>query len=68
LIIALAFWLIPLHLGAATEAALVVGGTMAGCLLLHEVVIRRSDWLRPLFGLKPMRKPLPLPDARPVAG
>ena len=68
LIIALAFWLIPLKLEAAIEAALVVGGTIAGCLLLHEVVIRRSPLLRPLFGLKQVRKPWPLPDASPVAG
>jgi surface polysaccharide O-acyltransferase-like enzyme len=52
LIIALAYHLVPLHLGPITEAALVVGGTIAGCLLLHEFVIRRSGVLRPLFGLK----------------
>ena len=52
LIIALAYWLIPMHLGAVVEASLVVGGTIAGCLLLHELLIRRIRWLRPLFGLK----------------
>jgi surface polysaccharide O-acyltransferase-like enzyme len=57
LIVALAWWLIPMRLGAATEASLVVAGTIAGCLLLHEGLIRRSGWLRPLFGLKPRRKP-----------
>lgn len=52
LIIVLAYWLIPLHLGPLAEPALVVGGTVAGCLLLHEAVIRRVPVLRPLFGLK----------------
>ena len=53
--VALAFWLVPLRLGAALEATLVVGGTLAACALGHEVV-RRVPLLRPLFGLK-MRRP-----------
>lgn len=52
LIVALAYGLIPMHLGPVAEGALVVGGTVAGCLLLHEFVIRRNRVLRPLFGLK----------------
>jgi surface polysaccharide O-acyltransferase-like enzyme len=57
LIVALAYALVPLRLGPLVESALVVGGTAAGCLLLHECLIRRSPLLRPLFGLKAM--PLP---------
>lgn len=53
LIIAIAYWLIPMKLGGGLEAALVVGGTVAGCLMVHEYLIRRVGWLRPLFGLKP---------------
>ncbi|RZA17345.1 MAG: acyltransferase, partial [Proteobacteria bacterium] len=52
LIVALAYWLVPLRMGGVAEALLVVGGTIAGCLLLHEFCIRRVDVLRPLFGLK----------------
>ncbi|WP_257387232.1 acyltransferase family protein [Tahibacter caeni] len=52
LIVLIAYWLAPLRLGAAAECALVVAGTVAGCHLLHEYVIRRTGWLRPLFGLK----------------
>ena len=52
LIVLLAYWLIPLNLGGRIESALVIGGTIAGCLLLHECVIRRVGFLRPLFGLK----------------
>ena len=52
LIVPIAFLLVPLQLGAATEAGLVLAGTVAGCLLLHEFVIRRNAVLRPLFGLK----------------
>ncbi len=54
--IALAFWLIPMHLGPVVEPLLVIAGTAAGCLLLHEGVIRRVGWLRPCFGLKAQRR------------
>lgn len=53
-IVGLVYWLAPLHLGAVTEPLLVVAGTVAGCAVLHEGLIRRSAWLRPLFGLKPL--------------
>jgi hypothetical protein len=52
LIVPLAFVLIPLRLGPVVEPLLVLGGTIAGCLLLHEFMIRRIGVLRPLFGLK----------------
>jgi peptidoglycan/LPS O-acetylase OafA/YrhL len=52
--VALAYWLVPLRLGGALEATLVVGGTLAACVLGHELV-RRVGVLRPLFGLKPRR-------------
>ncbi|MBL8298724.1 MAG: acyltransferase family protein [Rhodanobacteraceae bacterium] len=52
LIVLIAYGLVPLKLGGFWEALLVTTGTLAGCWLLHEYVIRRSDWLRPLFGLK----------------
>lgn len=53
LIIAILFTIKPMGLGPWLEPALVLGGTIAGCLLLHEFVIRRVGWVRPLFGLKP---------------
>lgn len=52
LIIMLLYWLAPLKLGPWREPLLVLGGTIAGCAVLHELVIRRVGWLRPLFGLK----------------
>lgn len=45
-----------LGLSAGTEAALLVGATVAGCWAGYEVV-RRVGWLRPLFGLRPAAKP-----------
>lgn len=51
LIVGLAFWLVPMKLGAITEGALILGGTIAGCALGSEA-IKRVPWLRPLFGLK----------------
>lgn len=58
LIVPLAFALVPLRLGPVLEPALVLLGTVFGCLLLHEFVIRRVPLLRPLFGLK--RQPAPV--------
>lgn len=54
LIVPLAFALSPLMLPAAVEALLVGAGTVAGCHLLYGI-IRRSGWLRPLFGMAPRR-------------
>lgn len=51
LIIVLAFWLAPLQLGPVLEPALLLVGTILGCWGITEGV-RRSAWLRPLFGLK----------------
>ncbi len=51
-LIVLLYWLRPLQLGPWLEPALLVAGTVAGCLLIHELLIRRVRWLRPLFGLR----------------
>ena len=56
-IVLAAYWLIPLRLGAWWEPALVLTLTTSGCLLLHELVIRRTAILRPLFGLKAVLLP-----------
>lgn len=65
LTVLLVYLLAPLGLGVAVEVSLVLGGTLAGCLLLHFGLIRRSRWLRPLFGLKALPAPRlqPLPAA-----
>lgn len=63
LIVLAAYWLIPLGLGPLWEPLLVLALTVAGCLLIHELLIRRIRWLRPLFGL-PMHARAPA--ARPV--
>jgi len=57
LIVLLAFALSSLKLGPWLEPLLVLCGTVAGCLLLHEYVIRRTALLRPLFGLGPQPAP-----------
>ncbi len=62
----LAYWLVPMKLGAPLEATAVVLGTVAACAVLHECVIRRVGVLRPLFGLK--RRPASVrAQAEPVA-
>jgi hypothetical protein len=51
LIVLIAYWLVPLKLGAVAEVVLVIGGTTLGCAVLYAV-IRRVPLLRPLFGMK----------------
>jgi len=60
LIVGLAFWLVPLKLGAVTEGALILAGTIAGCWLGAEAV-KRVAWLRPCFGLKAHEPPRSAP-------
>jgi len=55
LLLLFAWQLMPLRLGPIGEPLLILLGTVGGCALLHEYVIRRSDWLRPLFGLDARR-------------
>jgi surface polysaccharide O-acyltransferase-like enzyme len=55
-IVGIGFLLLPLGLGPVSEPALVLLGTIAGCWLLNDLLIRRTAILRPLFGLKPARK------------
>lgn len=57
LIVLAAYWLIPLRLGPLWEPLLVLAITIAGCLLIHELLIRRLRWLRPLFGLSGDARP-----------
>jgi glucan biosynthesis protein C len=69
-IIVLIWWLAPLKLGPVWEPTLLVGGTLLACWGITSVV-RRSQWLRPLFGLPlsrgPSRYPWPaLPADRPA--
>lgn len=53
LLVLIGYWVIPLGWSAPMEILAILGGTIVGCLLLHELLIRRISWLRPLFGLKP---------------
>ena len=64
-LIGLVVALAPLALGPVLEPALLVAGTVAGCWGLTALV-RRSRWLRPLFGLKALRPPAPLPRPAPA--
>ncbi len=49
----LSSWLIlPLSLPVTLKLTLIIGLTFTGCFLTYELVIRRIEFLRPLFGLK----------------
>jgi hypothetical protein len=54
LLLFFAWQVMPLHLGPLAEPLLILLSTVAGCALLHECLIRRTRWLRPLFGLNPL--------------
>ena len=50
-------WVVDTPRGAIRSVALwalglLLAGTVGGCLLIHELLIRRVRWLRPLFGLR----------------
>lgn len=53
-LVLIAYWIIPFRLNVGLEVLLVVGGTVLGCWALSDGIIRRSNWMRPLFGLKPL--------------
>jgi glucan biosynthesis protein C len=56
IIVAIAYWIVPMRLGPVLEPALVICGTVAGCWALHVGVIRRFGWLRACFGMKGDRR------------
>lgn len=51
------YYLSRLYLGPIVEPLLVLTATVVGCLVVHEFVIRRVEFVRPLFGMK-RSKPL----------
>lgn len=53
LLVLIGYWVLPLGWSAGAEVVAILGGTIVGCALLHELLIRRLRWTRPLFGLKP---------------
>ncbi len=65
-LIVLLYALRPLQLGPWLEPALLVAGTVGGCLLIHELLVRRVRWLRPLFGLRAASSSLLVARVAPV--
>lgn len=57
-IVVAGYWLTRQGLPVSIEFVFVTVATIGGCLFVHELIIRRSRILRPLFGLK----------AKPVLG
>lgn len=64
LIIAGVTLLAPFALGPVVEPALLVALTLLGCWMLTDGLIRRTDLLRPLFGLKLRPRATPSSTAR----
>ena len=46
------YWLTRQNLSVTVEFIWLCVITIGGCLLIHECLIRRFKWIRPLFGLK----------------
>ncbi len=49
------WWIRPLNLPAPVEAVALIGCVVGGCFAIYEGV-RRVNWLRPIWGLKPLPK------------
>jgi hypothetical protein len=58
-----AWQLMPLGLGPVVEPVLIIVCTIGGCAVLHECVIRRVRWLRPVFGMEAMPRVAPMTPA-----
>lgn len=56
-----------LNLPLGLEAFALVATTAASCVLTYEIA-RRTPWLRPVFGLQPVRRPPPRPRLWSYAG
>jgi membrane-bound acyltransferase YfiQ involved in biofilm formation len=52
IIVVVGYKLGDLAVGPVLEPILVIIATFGGCFLIHEYIIRRTRFLRPLFGLK----------------
>lgn len=55
-IIIVEYWLLPLHIGAVAEFAILVPTTVAGCWAFY-LIGRQIGWLRPLIGLRGRGRP-----------
>lgn len=56
LIVVIAWSILPLHLGAGLESAILFPTTILGCWAFYAIG-RRIGWLRPLIGLGPVARP-----------
>lgn len=48
----IAYFVLPLSLSAYSKLTVMLAGTFGISLLLYEYMLRRSKWIRPLFGMK----------------
>lgn len=64
----IAYLLVPRQIGVVPESILVIGGTVAGCALIYECLIRRSRWLSLMFGCQRRAPSSPDPHRESSAG
>ncbi len=46
------YWILPMDIPAIGKFIAIAALTFLGCFAMYDLVIRRTKWLRPLFGLK----------------
>jgi hypothetical protein len=54
--------ILPLEISPVLQFLGVTGLTLVGCFLIHEFILRRIYWLRPLFGMKIKPKTLKIKE------
>jgi hypothetical protein len=68
IIVVVAYQMIGAGVPAVPEAGIILVATVGGCALFHEFAIRRSRWLRALFGMKPLPGRNEAPAMLPARG
>ena len=49
---ALSYWLLPSPVAPYWKLLALFTGTLILCLLIYELILKRINWIRPLFGMK----------------
>jgi len=66
IILTVGFYVLRLDTGLWLEYLLITAASFAAIMALYELLIRRINALRFLFGLKPRRRPQPVPASQPA--
>jgi glucan biosynthesis protein C len=65
-ILTLGYYILRLNTSLFVEYLLILASSLAVIMAIYELLIRRINLLRLLFGMKPLPRPLPAPTAQPL--